>query len=593
MKNEDPTGRTGARGVRRIGALVCAAGLLAGSAAFGDATAPAHAESGASPEATPLRRETPRSTMEGYLSASRAGDFERAAAYLDTSRIAARGARPADAARQLKVVLDRKLWVDLDALSDDATGRLDDGLPQDIERVGSVASAQGNVEVRLVRRALPDGSRIWLVDPMLVARVEALYAEHGYGWLGEILPEPLLAVRVLELALWQWLGLMLLLVLASTLGYVVTWLVLRIVMRALRQLRGAASRLQAQIVAGPARLIVSVLIFYAGCLTLALPLPAQQNLAAACRALVLVGAGWLALRVVDVLAGYAQDRLAERTETVADTVVPMGRRISKAFVLAIAGVAIVDNLGFNVAGLLAGLGVGGLAVALAAQKTLENLFGGFTLIADRPVTVGQFCRVGDHVGTVEDIGLRSTRIRTLDRTLVTVPNAEISTTRIENFAVRDKMRLYAVLQVGYDTSPDQMRYLLVELRKMLYAHPKTLPDPCRVRFVNLGAYSLDLEIFVFIDTRDWNDFMAVREDIYLRVMDIVSASGASFAYPSQTLYLGRDEGRNATRTQEAEAEVRRLRDAGALPLPEFPAEQIEQIDDSLEYPPPGSALARG
>jgi MscS family membrane protein len=417
-------------------------------------------------------------------------------------------------------------------------------------------------------------------------------AERGLSWLDALLPSGLLEVRWLDLALWQWLGLMLLVVVASSLGFLATTVFVRIAGRAVRKLGGHDFPVDPRLVSGPARLVASVLFFQLASFALALPASTQQTLSTLCRALVLVGAGWFAMRAIDLLAGYAQARLSAREETVADTVVPMGRRISKAFVLAIAGIAIADNLGFNVAGLLAGLGVGGLAVALAAQKTLENLFGGFTLIADRPVVVGQFCRVGEQIGTVEDIGLRSTRIRTLDRTLVTVPNSDISTTRIENYSVRDMMRLYTVLQVGYDTSPDQMRYLLVELRKMLYAHPRTLPDPCRVRFVNMGAYSLDLEVFVFIDTRDWNDFMAVREDIFLRIMDIVSASGAYFAYPSQTLYLGKDGGRDPKQTRAAEAEVERLRAAGALPLPEFPREQIQAIDDSLAYPPEGSALAR-
>lgn len=427
--------------------------------------------------------------------------------------------------------------------------------------------------------------------PALAAEGTPSSAAAGTGWLGEILPNALFEVHWLDLALWQWLGLMILVVVASSLGFLVTTLILRIARRAMHRLGSAHFPVDPRLVSGPARLVTSVVFFQVASHALALPASAQETLSAICKAAMLVGAGWFALRAIDVLAAYAQARLAARQEAVVDTVVPMGRRISKAFVIAIAGVAIIDNLGFNVAGLLAGLGVGGLAVALAAQKTLENLFGGFTLIADRPVIVGQFCRVGDHIGTVEDIGLRSTRIRTLDRTLVTLPNSDISTTRIENYSMRDMMRLYTVLQVGYDTSPDQMRYLLVELRKMLYAHPRTLPDPCRVRFVNMGAYSLDLEVFVFIDTRDWNDFMAVREDIFLRIMDIVGESGAYFAYPSQTLYLGKDGGRDAEQTQAAEAEVARLREAGELPLPEFPGAQIEALDDSLAYPPEGSALA--
>ncbi len=131
--------------------------------------------------------------------------------------------------------------------------------------------------------------------------------------------------------------------------------------------------------------------------------------------------------------------------------------------------------------LFAGLGVGGIAIALAAQKTIENLFGGITLYGDSPVRVGDFCRFGDKVGTVEEIGIRSTRVRTLDRTVVTIPNADFSNLQLENFAKRDRMRLFAMIGVRYETTPDQLRYILVEVRKLLYAHERVTADPARIR----------------------------------------------------------------------------------------------------------------
>ncbi len=147
---------------------------------------------------------------------------------------------------------------------------------------------------------------------------------------------------------------------------------------------------------------------------------------------------------------------------------------------------------------------------------------------------------------------------------------------------------FTILQVGYDTSPDQMRYLLVELRRMLYAHPKTLPEPSRVRFFNFGAHSLDIEIYIYIDTQDWHEFTGIREDFYLRILNIVESSGAYFAYPSQTLYLGRDSGRDMERTGAAEAAVEEWRSAGTLPLPEFPESMIAEVDDTLEFPVKGA-----
>jgi MscS family membrane protein len=251
----------------------------------------------------------------------------------------------------------------------------------------------------------------------------------------------------------------------------------------------------------------------------------------------------------------------------------------------------LDIFGFNVTALVAGLGIGGLAFALAAQKTIENLFGGVTLLADRPIVVGDFCRFGDKIGTVEEIGLRSTRIRTLDRTVVTVPNAQFSDLQLENFAKRDVIRLYAVLGVRYETTPDQLRFVLAELRSMLLAHPKVSPDPARVRFVGFGAYSLDLELFAYVYTADWNEFLTIREDIFLRIMDIVESAGSGFAFPSQTTYLGRDDGLDEEKTREAQTRVETWRKENRLPFPDFDPEEKQRVRDTLAFPPEGSALS--
>ena len=240
---------------------------------------------------------------------------------------------------------------------------------------------------------------------------------------------------------------------------------------------------------------------------------------------------------------------------------------------------------------VAGLGIGGVAVALAAQKSLENLFGGVSLFADRPVRVGDFFRYGDQVGTVEEIGLRSTRVRTLDRTVVTIPNAEFSNLRLENFAKRDRMRLWTMIGVRYETTPDQLRYLLARLREILLAHPRVTDDPARVRLLGFGAYSLDLEVFAYVDTADWSEFLGIREDVYLRFMDAIKEAGTGFAFPSSTTYVGRDDGLNAEDTQRAEARVAEWREKGELPFPQFPDGFRREMWNTFDWPPEGSPEA--
>lgn len=250
-----------------------------------------------------------------------------------------------------------------------------------------------------------------------------------------------------------------------------------------------------------------------------------------------------------------------------------------------------DRVGVPVYGIVAGLGVGGLAIALAAQPTVENLIGSLSLFADKPIRVGDFCKYGDDIGTVEGIGIRSTRIRGIDRTLTTIPNGALSKMPIMNFAQRDQMLLKTVIGVRYETRPEQLRFLLAKVREMLLGHPRISPDPARVRFIGFGPSSLDLEVFAYAMTRDWAEFLGIQEDVLLRIMDIVEQSGTAFAFPSRALYFTRDQGLDDAKGQAAEAQVRQWRDEGRLPFPNFSPEQMQRMRGALVYPPPGSTEA--
>ncbi len=247
-----------------------------------------------------------------------------------------------------------------------------------------------------------------------------------------------------------------------------------------------------------------------------------------------------------------------------------------------------NRLGLPLYGLIAGVSVGGLAIALAAQGTLENFLGSLNLFADRPVRIGDFCRYGSELGTVEEIGLRSTRIRGPDRTLTTVPNSDFSKMQITNFSQRDRMLLKTVLGLRYETTPDQLRHVLTRLRELLVAHPRVLKDPMRVRLVGFGDSSLNVEMLAYVGTRDFNEFLGIQEDLFLRVMELLEASGTGFAFPSQTLYLSRDAGLNTRRKQAAEAEVNEWREREHLQFPNLDPEQIRSLKDSLDWPPTGA-----
>ena len=411
--------------------------------------------------------------------------------------------------------------------------------------------------------------------------------------LEEHLPAFLFNVRFLDMQLWQWCGLLVLVLVACLLSWILAGALRRLLQPIAARTETAIDDEILKVMLRPARLLIGIGSFALFSALLELPLRAYAALGRLEVALAVVAVTWMLIRGVDILFRAIRTHLEASERPAAVAVLPLGARAAKVIVLAIALLATLQNLGFNVTGLVAGLGVGGIAIALAAQKSIANLFGGVSLVADQPVRVGDFCKFGDNnVGTVEEIGLRSTRVRTLDRTLVTIPNSEFSEVQLENYAARDRFRLMTLIGLRYETSPDQLRFVLVEIRKLLIAHPKVTESPARIRFIGFGAHSLDLELFAYVNALDWNEFLQIREDIFLRIMDVVRDCGTGFAFPSQTLYLGRDGGLDTERTRRAEEEVRRWRDADELPFPDFDEKTVALLDNTGEYPPRGSAVGQ-
>jgi MscS family membrane protein len=528
--------------------------------------------------------------VKGYLAACREGDYEKAANYLDLRRIPGDGPT---LARQLQIILSRTLWVDVDVLSQEHAGRSNDGLPPYRDRLGTINKKAGKVDILLQSVPREDGVTIWKIAGVTVAQVPDLYNEFGYGGLEHFLPKIFFELQFLDIALWQWIGLLVLVLLAAVVSWFLTVFVVRLLGTVVAFTKTTIDDKMRVEAAGPIRLAIAVLLFRTGLVPLGLGVKATEFISSLLSALFIVAVTWLLLRVTNVLSSVVEERLVGRGEVGAMGLVPPGRKFVKAIVVIFAFVAILSNFGFNVAALLAGLGVGGIAVALAAQRTIENLFGGIVLYTDQPVRVGDFCRFGDKLGTIEEIGIRSTRIRTLDHTVITVPNAKFSNMELDNITARERIRLLAVVTVRYETTPDQLRYILVEIRKLLYSHERVISDTPRVRFINFGAYSLDIEVVTYINTTDWAEFLGIREDIFLRIMDIIKASGTGFAFPSQTLYMGKDDGLKAERVQEISEKVQQWREHNEIYLPNFPADKIEEFKGTLLYPPAGSPEHRG
>jgi len=246
---------------------------------------------------------------------------------------------------------------------------------------------------------------------------------------------------------------------------------------------------------------------------------------------------WMLWRSVDVAghaftsARWAQEHPGSRA------LLPLGRRVAKVVVMIASIVALLSELGYSVTSLVAGLGIGGLAVALAARSTLENLFGAFSIGADQPFREGDFVKVDDFMGTVEAIGLRSTRIRTLDRTVITLPNGKLADMKVESFAQRDRIRLACDLGLVYGTTAAQMRQILAGVEQVLRQHPKIFPDAVVARFKELGTSALNIEVMAWFLTSDFGEFQAIRQEVLLQFMAVVEGCGSSFAFPTQTVHL--------------------------------------------------------
>ena len=304
--------------------------------------------------------------------------------------------------------------------------------------------------------------------------------------------------------------------------------------------------------------------------------------------LTFLGAGWTILSLGNFITERVIASPGIRTKGLDAAMIRVVSRII-GFALA-AWVIFIGTqiLGIPLTPVVAGLGVGGLTIALSAKTSIENFIGGMTLFADRPVRLGEMCKFGDRMGIVEEIGVRSTRLRTLDRTLVTVPNAEFSKLHLENFTKRDKIWFHPQIHLRLDTTPDQLRYILVNIRTLLYAHPKVLRDPARIRFVEFGTSSLDLDIFAYINSTDYGEYLEITEDLNMRMMDIVSQAGTRLALPSLREYEEQPDCVDEDRVGDIESEVRAWRESNTLYLPIFPDGTIDDLAGTLTYPPPGA-----
>ena len=474
--------------------------------------------------------------MLGLLSAARNRNTGLAALYLDTSL---RGADAEALASQLAAVINRRLPPRLNEISDMPEGSQRDPLNPDEDLVGVIQTANGDLAILVDRVDRGKAGKVWLFSRKTLASIPGAFQELNNSALERFLPNFMITTRVAEIPLYElvaiFVGMPLLYWLTGVLNLVVSLAagVLR------RRLRGNADLPNPQVLRPPFRLLLLALAIRWLISTVPLPLLARQFWSTTALMIVVVACMWLLMLLNESGERYLVGQ--RRSLSGSAAVLRLVRRLIDGIVLFSGLLFTLYHFGVNLTATLTGLGVGGIAVALAAQKTLENVIAGVSLVVDQAVNVGDFLNLGDIQGTVVEVGLRSTRIRTVDRTVVSLPNGQIANMRLETLSLRDKFLFHPVVGLRYETTPVQLHSFMAGVRSLLNEHANVDSITVRVRFMRFGASSLDVDIFAYVFAHDWNNFLEIQEELLFGIMDIVRKAGAEIAFPSQSLYLAADK----------------------------------------------------
>ena len=484
-----------------------------------------------------FNRGTPLASAEGFLAATDANDYETAAEYLDLRNVRGDATKLTgiQLARRLDVIVERGTWVDVAELIDHPDGRDDDGLPAYRDSIGTVLD--GSKEVQLLMQKVPrgDGEFIWKISNASVSNIPALYETYGFSepieWLRRSLP----VVSFLGVELFKW---------AAAIGFGIaafcfTVLVALVVRRIIGEPDKPSHLRLHRFLMTPVAIGVVVVVMNAVVSSLGLGVTADKvNQLSPVAPLVTV---WVLFTGIDLIRELYSERLLDMGRPGVQVLLrPMSSAVK--LLIFLGGVLFyLDGLGISITTVLAGLGVGGVAVALALQKPMEDMFGAVTLYTQQPVRVGDFCKIGNTVGTIEEIGLRTTSFRTLANTLIAVPNARLATEAIDNISRRNMILYRSTVRIHHDSSTAQIRGLMDEIIDVLNKNERAL-DGHRVRFTSIAETSLEIEVFSYFDTSDWAEYLELAEELNFRILEIIENSETKLAFPFRALHFDSGDG---------------------------------------------------
>jgi len=510
----------------RKGRFLAALGLLAAALmpAFGQVKK-------AAATADSLGRTSPRSTVTAFLQACDRGDYQKATEYLDLRKLAAqrRAERGRELAQELEAILNSDTRFDVLRLSQDAQGDLSDDPNPALEHVTTIISNDQSFPIELERVELQPGNPVWLFSSNTVAEIPDITPSTTNSAIEARLPRLLVSIRFLDTPLWKWLALLILAVLVFASFRLTGHLILRVSQKVGTRFKRPHRLGWLEAVLHPFLVLLSVLLFglaeeFVG--------PSALSRLYIGRFLLLIvtwSIAWCLINVIEVALTRVDSLLDPRQRMVSHSLLYLARRVTRVIVVIVAAIVVLSNWGYDMTTIIAGLGVGGIAFALAAQKTIENVFGGVSVIGDNPVMVGDFGKFGDLVGTVEDIGMRSTRIRTLNRTVVSVPNAAFATMNLENYSLRDKLLFNPTIQIKRPAPKEKVHGCMAALSQMLSRNTALELSSTPVRLTGFTAASYAVEIFAYAKTNDMNEFYRLEADLFLSIDEVVACSGVELA----------------------------------------------------------------
>ena len=474
-------------------------------------------------------RSTPRGTLTGFIRAADREDYVGAARYLQVNE--KQRAKTPELARELRELLNRYFHTPLATISDSPSGDLDDGLAVDRDRVPLKIEGQ-QVDLTLARVKDPEAGLIWLISSDTLAQVPTLYKGIEKTWIEQVMPQALLDKTVLGVsaALWvAWTA-------SIALPLLLFWSISRLAIFLVQKTVGDSRRRRLEALAWPFIVVLTITVHVLLLPLLGFTLGFRLVYQRACLVLLIIAVTWLLHRIFALSFAQARSMMERRHRSDTESLMLLGQRVVNVLLTLAAIFAILSSLGVDTKTALAGVGIGGVAVAFGAQKTVENLLGGIFLLTDKALAVGDTCCISSRVGTIEDITLRSVRLRTNEQSLLLIPAGALSQANIENFTTRRKILVQTNLQLSYGTTAEQLRSVLEGIQKLLKENPKIEAASARIRLVNFGARAIELELFAYVLTPDYMVFLAIREELFLHVAEVVEASGSSFARPTEFIY---------------------------------------------------------